>query len=423
MSEMIKPITLCLSLLFALGLAQAQVQESDSKFQASGSADLFNSRFHTSSSAFYNPDNLIAGLGSNQYDLILKPKLSLNLDPVRLWLAPRLGLRRENTQGRQHSSSVHHVQEMGGQWNVNPRLTLSAERGVVLWGPSLFTSPSNPFFAATGQSNPFIEINGRDFVRARYAPNEAWSISAISNLRLGRDENEYDNFHRIHALNLEHSGAEHTVNMVLSRRKGLWHAGFFGQWTVNDALLLYADLGVRQGSDARSVVRDSSRFGWALAARPQRRETDVVAGLSYTQTSGDTLALELRHNSHGLNGTENAALQQATLDAMGALADPDTAPFAANFLQQSSNMKSRSLRRNYLHLQYIVREIQPNLGLNFQAVHNLDDGGTQWIGVVNYNLSASTRVSLNVVANSGSERSEFRRYFNLATFLGLKYYY
>ena len=416
------PALFSLAALLMAGLQTANANEGGS-IKVSGTADFFNSRFHTSSSAFYNPGNQVASLNSNQYDLILKPKLSLNLEPVRFWLAPRVGTRHESVHGVQRSTTLHHVQEMGVQWNLTPRLSVSAERGVVLWGPSLFTSPSNPFFAATGQSNPFIEINSRDFVRARYAPNDAWAISAISNVRLGRDENEYDAFHRINAINLEHSGPEHTVNLVASQRKGIWHAGFFGQWTVSDAMLLYTDIGVRQGSDARVAMRDGSPFGWSLAARPQQRETDMVAGISYTQDNGDTLSFEWRHNQQGLNRQENADLQQATIDALGSFGNPAAAPGAGLFLQQSSNMKNRSLRRNYLYMQYILREIKPNLGINFLALHNLDDRGTQWIGVVNYNLSSSTRVSLNVVANSGSERSEFRRYFNFATFLGLKYYY
>lgn len=388
-----------------------------------GSVDLFGSHYTVDDASPFNPDNLIAVLPSQQYDLLLRPKLSLDLDKLKLWVSPRFGVRSERINGERGSDTSTYVQEAGALYTVDDHMSLAVERNVMLWGPSLFSSPSNPFFSSSNQSNPFVELSPRDFARARYAPNDRWAISVIGNVRLGRDVDEYTQFRPITALSVEHTGDTYSVNLVAAKRSGLFHVGLFGQWTVSDALLLYSDLGYRTRTDARVPVRNDSVIGWGFSPRGDRDEFDGLVGMNFTTGRGDTLSLELRHNTQGLSGREFEQLRRAAVDALAAAEDPALVRDAALLLGAAADLRTRSLRRNYLHAQYLVRELTPRLGINMLAVHSLDDRSTQWIGVANYYITDESRISLNIITSSGGQDTEFRRFFNLGVFLGYKYFF
>jgi hypothetical protein len=216
----------------------------------------------------------------------------------------------------------------------------------------------------------------------------------------------------------------HSLNLVLARRGDLDHVGLFGQWTANDALLLYADVGHRTRTAARSVVRDvASPSGWRVQARGDRDEFDALIGASYTNAGGDTLTLEFRHNSQGLDDREFDDLRDAAADYLRAATDPASIADAARFFAETSDLGSRSLRRNYLHAQYLIREITPRVGGNVLALYGLDDGSAQWIGVLNWYVTDESRISLNAVFGSGPRDGEFRRFFDTAVFLGYKHYF
>lgn len=397
--------------------------EEHSPVSFSGSVDLFGSHYTVDRDSLFNPDNVIAQLPSQQYDLLLRPKLTIDLDKLKLWAGPRFSARTKRINGEYRSDHSIYLQEAGALYTINDHISLAVERNVMLWGPSLFSSPSNPFFSSSNQSNPFVELSPRDFARARYAPNDRWAVSAISNMRLGRDTDEYADFSPITAVSVEYIGDMHSINLVAARRSGLIHSGLFAQWTINDALLVYTDLGYRTRTDARVPARNDSTIGWAFSPRGNRDEFDGLVGASYTTSRGDTLSVELRHNAQGLDNQEFDDLTRAATDALVAAENPALVPDAALLLGAAADLRTRSLRRNYLHAQYLVRELTPRLGINVLAVHNLDDRSTQWIGVANYYVTDESRMSLNVVANSGNRGTEFRRFFDLGLFMGYKYFF
>ena len=68
------------------------------------------------------------------------------------------------------------------------RSGLKAGRYVNLWGPSVFTSPSNPFHEDMGRIQPFRELPARDFVEASYQHSTSWSSQLIANVGEGRQD-------------------------------------------------------------------------------------------------------------------------------------------------------------------------------------------------------------------------------------------
>jgi hypothetical protein len=106
-----------------------------------------------------------------------------------------------------------------------------------------------------------------------------------------------------------------------------------------------------------------------------------------------------------------------------ATANPALIGPASALLGQAADPYTRSLARNYLHAQFLMRDVVENLSFNFLAAHNLDDHGTQFISVANYYFSDRWRISANFIFNTGGTDTEYGRYIDRAAFIGLKFFY
>lgn len=415
-------VVTCLGVLVALLSTDARAESEESLFDFSGTmmtVDLFGSAYAVSDDQQYNPENLVANL-PQRLDLIFRPKFSVSMDSVRAWISPRVGVRWMSLRDVRSANPYAYVQDWGVLATPTDDLTLEVGRRLMFWGPSLFASPSNPFYASVAQVNPFIEPGARELMSVRYSPSYDFGISLIANPGLGRDDNEYEEFKPTIALKADANSESVSGSVVAAARSDLFHFGALAQWTVSDALLLYLDAGLRTQTESLVPVTASGTLGWDVQRRDAQIDYDLLPGLSYTFENGTTVTLEYRHNSQGLNSSENDRLEALSAASHAALGTP-LEPLALGTLAQTAVLNTRSLRQNYLHSQFLVREVMENLQLNLLGLFNLDDQSLQVVGVLNYYLTDRIRLSTVLIGNAGDKGSEFLRYFDYAGFVGIKY--
>jgi len=201
------------------------------------------------------------------------------------------------------------------EWLVRLKIAdtmfVSYGRENLQWGPSFLYSPSNPFFSDNGRSNPYLEVNGMDFARIVIVPHSLFSVSFIINTDEGR--NPFlgpDPFKETYALKVDYTGRQNYVSLILSKRDGDDYnpvLGFFGGWTVSDAVLLYIEGNLTEGSNALYPKRNSSILGISMrkiywddsAVNPV-----VLLGGSYTLEKAGTFYLEYLYNGQGYENDE-----------------------------------------------------------------------------------------------------------------------
>lgn len=418
-------MNLWVALGLSLGCPTASAVLSDGEhFGLELSADVFASGYKTREDGALNPGNQLALLPHGQYDAILKPELRGSWQDVELRLSPRLAWRSINRPGGVDRDSESWLQEGSLSLPVGEAWTLSLDRARILWGPSMTSSPSNPFFSTTTQLNPFVEDGARDFVRARHL-NEDGTVatSLVHNARIGRGTKEYEHFHPITALLVEYTGYDQAWTLVAARSSARTHLGVSGQRTLSDEVLLYVDWGWRSRTDALAATRNADMDAWSFQPRRRGGTHDILLGFSYTTSGGDTFALEYQHNQQGMSRTQADTLYSLFDDAVGRLASGNAQQMGEAMTQLSagSTLYARTMGRNYLHGQYLVRELNEDMSLTMRASHNVDDHGTQWVGVVEYKLLERMRLSSYLVLNTGPRQSEARAWFDRALFGGINY--
>lgn len=372
----------------------------------------------------FNRDNRFARLENWRYDTLFQPRLMVGYGGFSAIALPRLLVTVSETEGTVSDQADPYFQEFNFGY-TGEHLSTNLGRELLYWGPAINQSPSNPFYAAVNQINPFIEPRARDLARVRYAFNDAFSLSFIANYGLGRDDItlEYPEFENIYAAKADYVGKDFSVGGLYANRDGASWLGVFGQWTVSDAMVAYVDGAVRQGSEALAAQRDPTLpIGWNFV-RAHDDDTwlaDVLVGASYTFFDGGTATLEYRYNQQGYEGSQlddynalvTAAAQAVTTD-----------PAAAPLLAQAPNTFIRTLGRNYLNVQYLKRDaFIDDLSLNVILQWNLDDGGAQLISIANYYLASRWRLSAYVVTNFGGADTEFGRFLDNSAFLGVTWF-
>ena len=115
------------------------------------------------------------------------------------------------------------------------------------------------FSQDNGRSNPFLEVPGMDFARVVWIPHSSWTISFIVNTDEGRNTLlGPDPFEKTYALKVDYTGRENYASIILSQKDYKKTLGFFGGWTVSDAVLLYGEGSLAQGSNALYPQKDMS---------------------------------------------------------------------------------------------------------------------------------------------------------------------
>jgi hypothetical protein len=379
-----------------------------------------------------NPENNFLQIPHYSADLEIRPDLRLTIDPLELSAKPRMRLdysfwQEGNRKGESEWDNDWYINEWLARLRLLQNLFVSYGRENLQWGPSYLFSPSNPFFQDNGRRNPYLEVPGMDFGRVVWIPGSAWTISFIANTDEGRNKIIGPNpFEKTYALKLDYTGRENYASAILSYREGSKISfGLFGGWTVSDAILLYGEGVITQGSEALYPKNNSSPFGASMqefhhddhAIKPV-----LLIGGSYTFGTNGTLSLEYTYYSPGYSDSEADIYYSLRRKAANALSlGGGISGLAQMTLGQTAATGLRFLRRNYAMLQYTQTNIKNKIDLTLRWTQNLDDGSGQFTGLVAYYLGKHLELFSVDTVMAGSKNSEFRSLMDYQVMIGLKY--
>ncbi|ESP62731.1 hypothetical protein SMITH_452 [Smithella sp. ME-1] len=319
-----------------------------------------------------------------------------------------------------------YVNEWLIRFKILDRVFASYGRENLQWGPSFLFSPSNPFFYDNGRSNPFMEVPGMDFGRVVFIPHRLWTISLMVNIDEGRNIIiGPDPFEKIYAVKIDYTGRENYASLIVSQKDHRKTLGFFGGWTVSDALLLYAEGSMQRGSDALYPQKDESPLGVSMS-KIHQGDMDVkpiiLVGGSYTLEESGTFSLEYVYNMPGYNGEDTDTYFTLRRDAATAFeAGGSSGILGQAVLSQTANPGLRFLRRNYMMLQYNQTNIRNKLDVTFRWTQNIDDGSAQFLGLMSYSLGDHWELFSSGIVNAGPGDTEYGSTLSYQLMFGVKF--
>jgi len=378
-----------------------------------------------------NPDNDLFQTPRYVADLELRPDARLNFRRLELSVKPRgtlewMAWEDGTRKGDEDWDDDWFINEWLARIRVTQSLFVSYGRENLQWGPSYLFSPSNPFFADNGRSNPKREVPGMDFARLVWLPATAWTISLIANLDEGRQEFRAVEFERSYALKLDYAGQEGYVGLILSHKENDRNRlGAFGGWTATDALLLYGEGTLSRGTSALYPQEADNPLGASM--EPGEDESSsiygtVLVGGSYTLEAGPTLTTEYLYNSPGYSDDQASAFYQLRKNASDAYDLPGPIQGLSRLtLSKTADPGLRFLRRNYVMVQYVQNDIRDVGNLTFRWTLNIDDGSGQFIAIVEYYLGDHIQLFSIGGVNSGSSDSELGTILDRHCMIGVEY--
>lgn len=343
-----------------------------------------------------NPGNRL-GLARNQAELQLRPDFNLKWRSLEFDLKPRFQTTHTSLsytgvaparQERDHAF----LNEGTVRLLVGERLVLSYGRENLQWGPSALLSPSNPFNANNGRTNPNLELPGLDYARAVWVISPSWTASAITNTGKGRLD-PANRYRKASAIKVDYTADAAFVSLIASKADGeKARLGGYAGWNVTDALAVRAE-----GSVGRAAGGDG------VTANPDqaRRDRQLLVGASYTLEAGPTLSAEYFWNKDGCA----ADAIQACLQRRGALLDP-LRPLT---------------RRRYAMLQLVDTKVGGALNVYTRLTRNLDDRSMQFVLNLEYELGQHWNLYAIPTWYRGTRDSEFKSLLKRSLFVGASY--
>jgi hypothetical protein len=380
-----------------------------------------------------NPGNNFLRMPRYLGDMELRPDLKFNTAALELMAKPRIRLEYSAWTGagmREQGSKWDddwYINEWLARVKVRENLFVSYGRENLQWGPSFLFSPSNPFFPDNGRRNPYLEVPGSDFARIVLIPGSSWTFSLIANIEEGRNKPiGPDPFEKIYAAKIDYTGRENYASLIFSHKEHTGNTlGFMGGWTVSDAVLLYAEGSLTEGSSALYPEGDRSFFRSSMqqvykdsnALKPV-----LLAGGSYTFESKGTLTLEYAYNGQGYNNAQADkyyALRRSAANSLGS--GNMMTGLSKTTLGQTANIGLRFLSRNYFLLQYVQNNIRNVLDFTARWTQNLDDASCQFTTLVTYYLGNHMELFSLGTINGGGKNTEFGSILDYQLMMGIKY--
>ncbi len=352
----------------------------------------------------FNPD--IARLAESANTVEARLDFKLAADAWQLSLRPLLGYQSSADGAARGTAQSGYL----GQWQARTRLgeawAVSVGREVMNWGPAQFRSPSSPFYFDNGRSNPLRELSGVDNAKLAWTPDTSHSLSLAWVRDSGHLADASDPWRHTWLAKGDLRGDDWAAGLALAQPPGRGaFLGAHGQWTLNDAWLLYGETASSRRADALLSPADTAQ-PFTIADRSSRRLTSLV-GASRTAENGQSLALEFLHDGHGYSRDEEAAYfaRAASNPALAGMALVLAPPL---------------LGRNYLHLVWQNNLLQGDDYWRLMWSRNLDDAGNELAGYAEHALSGHFTVFALGLVNMGGARREFSSLIESSLSVGVR---
>lgn len=381
--------------------------------------------------SYQNPNNDFFQIPRYRAKFELRPDIYLNFQQVDLSAKPRMtyewlkwedGVRKGDTDW----DDEWFINEWLARVRVTENLFVSYGRENLQWGPSFLLSPSNPFFADNGRSNPKRELSGMDFARLVWLQGMSWTLSLIANLDEGRQTFPFSEFNKTYALKVDYSGQEGYTSLILSHMESDGNRlGGFAGWTASDALLLHGEGVIERGTNALYPKTADNPFGATMEVIDDDDSSlkgTVLVGGSYTLALGPTLSVEYVYNGPGYSddqADEYSRLRRKASDGFDIASSIQGLSLLT--LGQTADTRLRLLRRNYVMFQYSHNDIKNALNLMFRWTQNIDDGSGQFVSLVDYLVGDHTQLFFVGTLNSGGGNTEFGGILDHQFVIGLDY--
>lgn len=376
-----------------------------------------------------NPGNDFLQLPDTQYRVEFRPDFRLIIPHADFSIKPRcsgsISQTTTDSFGKDHQDDEDmFINEWLARFAMNEAVYLSFGRENLQWGPGFLSSPSNPFFMDNGRLAPREEVRGKDFLRAVWIPSGNWSASMISNTGNGSQTSDQD-FNRVHAVKLDFTEGASYGSLVLSHEMNdRTRIGGFGGWVVSDAMLVYLETLVQQGSEALYPVETSNEFGATLETSKfddSSIQGALLIGGSYTLQAGPTLSLEYLYHSLGYTDEEAALYYSLRNQASQAYSQAGSAAeSAADILSMTADPNLRFLRQHYIMVQAVQSDFKDVLNLTGRWLYSLDDHSSQVYGSIGYFIGDHLELFATGTINFGSSNTEFGTFYEHQLTLGLE---
>lgn len=379
-----------------------------------------------------NPGNRIARLPGGQTEVEPRLDLKLNTEAVALSVKPRARFewRRFGDDGPETR-----LDAWVNQWSLtaypHQELAVSVGRDILTWGPSNFRSPSNPIYFENGRNNPIRELRGVDVAQVTGTPTPELSLSLMHVFGDGRGDWQWEKdegFQALSLLKVDYTADVYVASVSASKRWSDEHPRFgaFGQATVSEALLVYVEAGLRQGTSALYPETLPTPVGGAFVPRhagDPRLFYSALVGGGYTLDSGHTVYLEYLTNNEGYRWADGVRYFDIAASASDSLAShsPDSA-LAGQTLGAALGNGLALQGRHYLFLQVQNNptDSEPTWQLRYSL--NLVDGSGQASAYVEWSVLPRLALFGVGVINHGSNRTEFHSLLSQSLLVGAKGY-
>jgi len=403
------------------------LQKFDQGFELNVKATAL-SEFNQIATSSQNPSNRFAQLPDTGIVFTIKPDMSLIYNDWLLSARPRLSFEHKNRtiDAATHGSSDTKAEMIEFLMRRQLKENLFASYGCenLQWGPSFLYSPSNPFFRDNGKKNLVQDLEGKGFLKLVLVHDFSWSTSLIYNTDKGA-LNESD-FEKTLAVKIDYSGDESYASLILSHTEHReTKMGAFGGTTLTDAIIIYAEATLQQGSLALFPVVMQSPLAWDMTAKKNDTDTlfaTLLAGMSYTFESGDSMTVEYLYYGQGYDSTEMNHFNQLKNTAKSFYSSQTAlSGYGTQLLGKAAGNNLDFLRQNYLMIQYINDDLINDVDLVSRVTFCLDDGSSQLYSSFSWDLNAHMELKISGMVNTGGSNASFGTFLDHQIQMAIEY--